>query len=107
MSIEELFNAEPAPKSEWVMPRFAVTEDSALNIVISIKNRVESGQGRTFTINCKRAIHVSETFIETLINGVCAQEQVTLVFTNSFRRIRELGADISRRYEVGWLVEYA
>lgn len=106
--MDELFKgAEPAPQTEWKLPMLSLTESSALNIVIAIKNRVRSGQGRSFVIDCKRAVHVSESFIETLINGICKQEGVTLVFANSFRRIKELGTEISRRYDVGWLVEYA
>ncbi len=108
MSVEELFaDAHPNPQSELKMPLLALTENSALNLVLAVQARVSSGHDRRFVIDCKRAVKVTDGYMETLISGICRGEGVTVVFANAFALIRELGDKYARMYEVGWLVEYA
>ncbi len=108
MSMEELFAAAaPNPQTDLKMPLLAFSENSALNIVLAVQTRVQRGQGRRFVIDCKRAVKVTDTYIETLISGICKAEGATIVFANSFALVKELGDKYSRMYDVGWLVEYA
>lgn len=108
MSMDELFaGAVPSAHTDFKMPFFSVTENSALNIVLAVQSRVHRGFGRCYVIDCKRAVKVSDSYIETLISGICKAEGVTIVFANAFTLIRELGDKYARMYDVGWLVEYA
>lgn len=108
MSMDELFaGAVPNVHTDLRMPFFSVTENSALNIVLAVQVRIRHGQGTRFVIDCKRAVKVSDAYMETLIFGICKSEGAGILFVNAFALIRELGEKYAQAYEVGWLVEYA
>jgi hypothetical protein len=108
VNLDELFkDAEPSADTDLKMPMLALTENSALNIALAVQARARSGRGRQFVIDCKRAVKVTDKYIDTLIWCICRNEGVSVVFMNSFGLIRELGAKYSRMYDVDWLVEYA